>query len=348
MSRLQPANPIAPFDMLRDRKDTAMSKNTTNAPVVGIDLGGTNMQIGVVTADGKITGRVGQRTHADRGADAVVERIAEGVRQACEEANLDVSDLAGVGIAAAGAIDITRGIVIEAPNLKWYDLPLRDMLEKKLGTSVVVENDVNGAVWGEYKAGGAKGRGDVLGVWVGTGVGGGLVINGSIYHGALHTAGEIGHAILFPDMPKGQRTVEDHCSRTGMARKIKHRLHEYRDSVILDITEGTGEITGSKQFAMAYDARDPLAVEVIESGAALLGSAIASWVTVLALDTVMIGGGVSEALGKPYLALIRKSFESDVFPQRNRECELCMTTLEENAGLLGAAFLAQDAAVARQ
>jgi glucokinase len=321
-----------------------MNASHSKSPVVGIDLGGTNIQIGLVDSAGKIVARLGKKTKADNGPDAVIERIAKGVRDVCEQAGLSVKDLAGVGIAAAGAIDITTGIVLESPNLRWHNLSLRSKLEKELKTLVVVENDVNGAVWGEYKCGAAVGRGDVLGVWVGTGVGGGLVINGSIYHGDLHTAGEVGHAILFPDRPKGDRTVEDHCSRTGMARKILRRLHAHPDSAILEITGGTGEITGSKQFAKAYEANDPLAVDVIETGARLLGTAIASWVTVLALDTVIIGGGVTEALGQPYLDLVRQSFDEDVFPPTHRACELRATRLEDNAGVLGAAFLAQEAA----
>lgn len=322
-----------------------MSARThSRKPVVGIDLGGTNMQIGVVDPDGEIIARVGKKTRAEEGADVVIERLAGGVRKACDEAGVTIADLHAVGIAAAGAIDINAGLVIESPNLGWSELPLRDKLEDALGTRIVVENDVNGAVWGEYRCGAAKGRGDVLGVWVGTGVGGGLVMNGSIYHGALHTAGEVGHAVLFPDQPRGQRTVEDHCSRTGMARKIMHRLHAHEGSAILDVTDGTGEITGSKQLAGAYARKDPLATEVVEQGARLLGTAISSWVTILALDTVILGGGVTEAIGKPYIELVRASFEHDVFPQRHRACELRMTALYENAGLLGAAFLALDAA----
>lgn len=322
-----------------------MNKSHTKPLVVGIDLGGTNMQIGVVDADGAIIERDGKKTHADRGAEAVVDRLVKGVNDVCDKAGVKVKELAGVGIASAGAINVESGIVIESPNLQWYDLPLRKLLEDKLGTKVIVENDVNGAVWGEYKCGSALDRGDVLGVWIGTGVGGGLVINRKIYHGELHTAGEIGHAILYPDRPRGERTVEDNCSRSGMARKIIRRLHAYPDSEIYKITDGTGQITGSKQLSTAYESKDPLAVDIIETGAKLLGAAIASWVTVLAVDTVIIGGGVSEALGQPYLDIIRASFDDCVFPARNRECDLRMTTLAENAGLLGAAMLAQELAV---
>src|SRR5688572_18070852 len=129
----------------------SMPSNRHHSPlVIGIDLGGTNMQIGVVDARNKVIGRERRKTKANEGAQAVIERIAEGVKRACDYADVSLRDIKAVGIATAGAIDIPNGIVLEAPNLKWYDLPIRDLLQKKLKRPVVVDNDVNGAVWGEH------------------------------------------------------------------------------------------------------------------------------------------------------------------------------------------------------
>ncbi|HWB20638.1 MAG TPA: ROK family protein, partial [Phycisphaerales bacterium] len=174
--------------------------------VIGVDLGGTNMQIGVVNSKNKIVGREGKKTRSAEGLKAVVDRMARGIRQACDEAEISINQVACIGVAAAGAIDIPRGVVLNAPNLKWHNAPLRAMLEKRLGRPVVIDNDVNGAVWGEYMLGAGKGRGDVLGVWLGTGVGGGLVLNGSLYYGAFFTAGEVGQTVLFPRGQRGRRT----------------------------------------------------------------------------------------------------------------------------------------------
>src|SRR5688572_4116617 len=148
--------------------------------IVGIDLGGTNMQVGVVDERNRIRGRAGKKTKAREGADAVIDRIAAAIKEACNDAEVTLRDIDAVGIAAPGAIDMPRGVILEAPNLRWYDFPLRDILRRKIRRPVVVDNDVNGAVWGEFCLGAAKprakkGLGDVLGVWVGTGVGGGLV-----------------------------------------------------------------------------------------------------------------------------------------------------------------------------
>jgi glucokinase len=314
-----------------------------NALLIGIDLGGTNMQIGVVDPSNKVLGRAKLKTKSEDGPEAVVTRLVRGMHEACEDAKAALDDVAAVGIASAGAIDIPRGIVINAPNLRWINLPLRDMVQKKSGKKVVLENDVNGAVWGEYVLGPSRGKGDVLGVWVGTGVGGGLVINGRLYYGASWTAGEIGQTILDIHASKGRAKLEELCSRTGMSRTIVSRLHAYPRSVLNEVIAEKNAIAGSKALASAYDAGDELAVEVVNEAADWLGVAIANWVTVLSLGRVIVGGGVTEALGKPYLKRLRAAFERVVFPPELAKCEIIATELEDLAGLLGAALLAREA-----
>jgi glucokinase len=314
----------------------------TGPRVVGVDLGGTNMQIGVVDAHGAIIASRRQKTRATEGRDAVIARMVKGITKACDEAKTTIEDIAAFGIAAPGAIDMPHGIVLEAPNLGWTDTPLRDILAEKLRRPVVVENDVNAAVWGEYVFGAGRGCTDLLGVWLGTGVGGGLILNGRVHHGPLFTAGEIGQNVALIDAPEFHRTVEDLCSRTGISRIIEARLSEHPDSILHEITGGTGRIAGSKKLARAIAADDPLAVAVVARAAVVLGTSIANWVTTLALDRVIIGGGLAEALGAPFIRDIRKRFEADVFPARNRVCELRLTELLDDSGLLGAALLAQD------
>ena len=122
---------------------------TRPAPVVGIDLSATNLQFGVVDANNAIVGRARAKTEADRGRDHVISNVCRGVEKACQAAGMALQDIGGIGVAAAGAIDIPRGVILEAPNLRWHDVPLRDMLAEKLGRPVALDNDVNGAVWGE-------------------------------------------------------------------------------------------------------------------------------------------------------------------------------------------------------
>lgn len=297
--------------------------------VVGVDLGGTNVQFGAVDADNRIVGRAAAKTGAAGGVEHVLDVLERGVADACAAAGVRPTEVEAVGIAAAGAIDIPRGVVLSAPNLGWRDVPLRDLLARRLGTRVVLDNDVNGAVWSEYHFGPARGRGDALGVWVGTGVGGGIVLGGRLHHGAFFTAGEIGHTILLPDGAPGSRTVEDHCSRTA----FRARIAEAR---------GDGAMPDTKEIAAAYAAADPIVTRVVHRGADLLGIAIGSWITMLAIDRVILGGGITEALGDPYVARVRASFEATVFPDKCRACRIDVTKLEADAGLLGAAMLARS------
>ncbi len=294
------------------------------SPVVGIDLSATNLQFGVVDTDNAIVGRARAKTQADQGRDQVIANVCAGVRAACDAAGITLNDITAVGVAAAGAIDIPRGVILTAPNLQWQDVPLRDILTAELGRPVALDNDVNGAVWGEYHLGAGRGKGDVLGVWVGTGVGGGLILNGALYHGDRFTAGEIGHTIIDPAGKPGERTLEDLCSRTALKRVL-------------------GAKTTTSAIAEAYRAGDQTTCDAVNRSAELLGVAIANWVTMLSLDAVIIGGGITEALGEPYIKHIRESFNRDVFPDELRTCEISLTTLAADAGLLGAALLARQA-----
>jgi len=323
----------------------APANGPANRPVIGVDVGGTNMQIGLVTGDDAIIGRVAARTGADKGLDHIIENISAGIAGACRQAGRTIDDVAAVGIALAGAIDVPAGVVLFASNLGMTNVPLRRLLEERLGRPVFLDNDVNGAIWGEHRLGAGRGSGgDTLGVWVGTGVGGGLVIDGGIYRGPFCTAGEIGHTIATKfalDDGRPRWKIEDCCSRSGMGDVIARELDAYPGSVLNEIRNDLPRL-GTESIASAYAQRDPLARRVVDAGADVLGVAIANLVTMLAVDTVIIGGGISEALGEPYLDRIRGSFDAVVFPDRCRECRLLMTTLAADAGLLGAALFARE------
>lgn len=325
-----------------------MASKPDSRPVVGVDLGGTHMQFGVVDRNHAIIGRARAKTDSAEGSEAVIARLVAGVHEACRDASLAITDIAAVGVASAGAIDTPRGLIVESPNLRWYDLPLRDILADKLNTPVALTNDVNGAVWGEYHLGagkpppGSKSAGDVFGLWIGTGVGGGLVIHGRIYDGDRYTAGEIGHTIMEPDAPRGRRTVEDLCSRSGMSRTIREALPRYPDSMLAELIDAETGIVSSRALAQAAAAGDELAILVANRSAHLVGITLANVVTLLAMDCVIVGGGITEAMGEPFLQRIRASFDEHVFPARNKACRIVPTQLADNAGLLGAALLAQE------
>jgi glucokinase len=310
-------------------------------PIVGIDLGGTNMQIGVVDADRAIVGRSRKKTQALEGRAKVIDRIVEGVNTACEQAGMSVKQLGGLGIGAPGAVDATRGVVLEAVNLRWNDVGLAGILQDKLGIPVVVDNDVNVAIYGEWKMGAGQGVTELLGVWLGTGIGGGLILNGKLYEGALFTAGEIGHTIFYPNAPMGSRTLEENCSRTAVAERLVKLIKANSPSKLSE-TVLAGETIKSKLIAEAYESGDALTHEVVDEVAKLVGIAVANVVTVLSLPRVILGGGLTEAIGKPFVTEVKKSVKEFVFPDRCRQVEIVASELEDDAGLLGAALLARE------
>ena len=310
--------------------------------VVGVDLGGTNMQIGVVNAEGKVIGRCKRKTKSHEGRDEVIKRIVEAIQRALDEAKTPREKLFGVGIGAPAVVDFDKGTVVKAGNLGWEDVALRDILMQQLRVPVALDNDVNCAAWGEAQLGAARGRANVLAVWVGTGVGGGLVLGGSIWRGPKLTAGEIGYVVLFPGGQPGMMTVEDICSRTGIVNALKRLLPGHPDSalhrLIAEKADETGAI-GSSTIAKAYALEDELTRKVVDKSAEFLGFAIANLVTMLSIDCVALGGGVTEALGEPYVARVRKSFERTVFPASLRKTEFVASALNDDAGMLGAAML---------
>ncbi len=310
--------------------------------VVGVDLGGTNIQIGVVDADGKIIGRCKRKTKAADGRVRVIERLCEGVSRALEDAKIPREKLFGVGVGAPSAVDFDNGVVIKAGNLGWENVPLRELLTKELNTTVALDNDVNVAAWGEVALGAARGRENVLAVWVGTGVGAGLVLEGELWRGPCFTAGEIGQVVLFPGGQPGFMTVEDICSRTGIVNSLRRLLSMYPESLlhkILAEKSDDGGGLGSSVIARAYEREDELTKRVVDKSAEFLGVAIANFVTMTSIDCVVLGGGVVEALGEPYVARVRRSFERSVFPSTLSKIDILASTLKDDAGVLGAAML---------
>lgn len=311
-------------------------------PYVGIDLGGTNMQIGVVAPGNEIIGRSRKKTMADKGQASIIARIVEGVHAACLQAGITVAQLGGLGIGAPGAIDPAAGVVLEAVNLRWNDVPLAKILNTKLHVPVMVENDVNVAVYGEWKAGAARGDKEVLGVWVGTGIGGGLVLNNALYDGGFFTAGEIGHTILYPNAPMGRRSLEQNCSRTAIAERLVALMRQNRKSMLMQLCGGDLTQIKSRMIAAAYSEGDKLTSEVLDEAAQLLGVAIANVVTLLSIQKVVVGGGLTEALGEPWVKKIRKAVREVAFPDRVQAVQVVASQLEDDAGLLGAALLARE------
>lgn len=305
----------------------------------GVDLGGTNIQVGIIRPDARILGRSKLKTDPDAGYEAVVERVIRGVREACEDAGADFDQLACIGVGTPGPVDPRTGVVLEAVNLRWDNAPLRESLASKTGRPVSVENDVNAAIFGEWKHGAGRGASDLLAVWVGTGVGGGLILRGQPFSGHFNTAGEIGHMILVPGAAPGSRSLEHNCSRTAIADRITQLVRANRKSALAE-TIHAGKRLKSKSLADAYQSGDELVCEVVNDSADRLGMAIGSIATLLSLERAVIGGGLTEALGEPYVSRIRAAAIREAFPKAVKRMEVVESALGDDAGIVGAGLLA--------
>lgn len=336
-SKASKAAPVVP-----DPRAAKAVRKLRGKLVVGIDLGGTNMQFGLVGPDNKILARDGKKTKVDEGTPAIIARLVDGVKSVCAQAGVKPSKLSGVGIGAPGAIEPDTGIVLEAPNLRWNNFPLASVLRQKLGTRVVVDNDVNAAVYGEWKLGAGRGATDFMGVWLGTGVGGGLVLNNRLYAGGFFTAGEIGHMLLVSDAPLGRRSVEQNCSRTAVVDRLISLIRSNHRSILTEMTDGDLTQIRSKLIAQAYEQQDRLTVRVLDECAEMIGEHIGSCVTLLSLQRIIMGGGLSEAMGENWVRLVRKAVRAAAFPARCKEVEVVVSELLDDAGLLGAALLARE------
>ena len=341
-------------------------------PIVGVDLGGTNINIGIIDDTGRLVGgsRVNKKTQAAQGTAVVIDRIAAAIRESMDGAELSVRQIGGIGIGAAGAVDTARGVVIKGGNLGFTNVPLATAIQRKIGGNarVTVENDVNAAVYGEWKhpRGSIYGVQEAAGVWIGTGVGGGLVLSGKLYSGGFFTAGEVGHMTLFPGAPLGRRSVEQNCSRTaigdrllaliasGQRSELKAMVEEEKRQLLekarKDVKDKgklswqfeSNKLLRSKSISESYADQDELTRAVIDEAAVLLGTCIAGVVTLLSLPHVVLGGGLTEALGEPWVKAVRTATRSQVFPDSCKRVDVVGTTLKDLAGIIGAALLARD------
>jgi len=317
-----------------------MAKN--DQPYLGIDLGGTNIQAGLLDGKDKLIVTDRLKTKADGGEDVVISRIVTLVNTVIEQAGVKLDDVAGLGIGAPGAVNPKKGVVLNAVNLRWADFPLGKVLEKELGLPVVVDNDVNVGTWGEYMAGAGKDFNDLMGIFVGTGIGGGFVLGGKLYHGAQMTAGEIGHTIIRADAPLGQRTLENLASRTNIVNQLKQLIQSNHPSVISELTKGDLDKVRSKVLGEAFKQEDGLTLEVIGHAAHYIAVTIANAVTLLSLPCVVVGGGLTEALQEDWIELIRAVFNEYVFPPELSKCKIVASQLGDDAGIIGAALLAKQ------
>ncbi len=323
------------------------SKNASSEYVIGIDLGGTHFQIGVINHAREIVGRSRGLTLAKDGdgGDGVTRKLCSGIHEAVEAAGISLDAVSGIGVGTPSPIDSTFRIAMHAVNLEWLNYPLADRLTEMMGGSigVTLDNDVNCAIWGEYKLGAGQRSKSLLGLWIGTGIGGGLVFDGNLYHGAFGTAGEIGRTIAFPDRNADSWVYEDHASRLSSVQAIEHAIVQGDSTSLASQYEQDG-IRGlhSSNLAHAVNAGDEVACRVLRQSAQLTGVMAANAATLLSLDRIVVGGGIAEEMGEVFIPWMREQFDKAVFPAELKKVSIQVTQLRENAGVFGAALLARE------
>lgn len=321
-----------------------MPADRIDGDVVGIDLGGTKIFGARLNVDGDaVTVAATRKEQTPQSGPAdVVDAVAEVV---CA-----LSDRPGVvGVGAPGVVDTAAGTVLTAPNLAGFEDPvrLRDLLGDRLGVAVTVGNDVNVAALAEARVGAARGMSNVLAAWMGTGLGGGLVLDGRLRTGPNGLAGELGHVVVVPGGRRcpcgGSGHLEAYIGRRAMEDQARALAAEGRGSELVDLA-GPGRMKSSI-FRRAYDSGDAVAVELLELGMSLLGVAVANVVVVVDLDAVVVGGGLGERFADVAVDWVSKSLaDHDIIVDPPT---VVAAMLGDEAGAVGAGLLALDMTAVR-
>lgn len=310
----------------------------------GIDIGGTSIKYGLVDGKGNILYKQQRATMADKGAEPLmhlVTNIAESLLLHAAEEDLDIRWL---GVGTPGAVDARTGTVIGlSPNIAgWQGTAIGETLSDRLNMTVYVENDANNVAVAEARFGAAIGYSSVVCVTIGTGVGGGLILNGKLWRGANHSAGEIGHMSINFDGPEcghGVRgCIERYCSSSAIIDRARKKLSGGLTPVFEEVLdEGLDDLNIKKIFSAAKKG-DHLAVEVIEETADLLATGLAGVVNLLNPEIVVIGGGVADG-GGGFVDAVSAGIRAKAFPSATENLRVTKATLGNNAGFIGAALL---------
>ncbi len=306
---------------------------------IGVDLGGTKILAGLFANGVKPLARAKEPTPFDQGAEAVVASVISVVNRIVTESGVDRATIRGMGFSVPGQVDYRRGFVTNAPNLGWRNIDLPALLPADWPWQTVVENDVRVGTFGEWKLGAAQGARHVLGVFAGTGVGGGLVLDGKLYHGFNLHAGEIGHLVVH--WRKGT-TLEDIAGRRNVVKRGTELLDDAPKLVrkawkSIDLTT-----VKSSMLADLYEKDDPIAVQVIDDAAKAIAAGIASCLNLLSPEIIVLGGGLAVALGESFRERIWELAVRWALPEAARNVRFVPAALGDDAGIVGAATYAKS------
>ena len=300
---------------------------------LGIDLGGTNIVAGVVDENYKIVAKASCKTNVPRPESDICDSMAEVAVKACEKAGITMDEVESIGIGVPGAVNPKTGVIEYSANLHFHNWEVSKMMNERLGKKVLIENDANAAALGEYLAGSAKGAKNAIAITLGTGVGGGIIINGKIYSGSNFAGAELGHMVIVKDGKQcgcGRKGCwEAYSSATGLINLTKEKiLSEKLDySFMLNKICGgdINKVNGKTAFLDEYFG--------------YLATGLVNIINIFQPDVLCIGGGISNQ-GENLLRPLRKIIEEERYTKHNdKQTQLCVCTLGNDAGIIGAAFL---------
>lgn len=310
---------------------------------LGIDLGGTNIVAGVVDDNYKIIATAQVKTDCPRPAEKIVADMAAVAKKAVENAGLELKEIDAMGVGTPGAIDPERGIVCYSNNLGFNNLPMAAMLKEKLGVDFYIENDANAAAYGEYIAGAGKGTDNFIAITLGTGVGGGVIVNGKIYSGSNYAGAELGHVVINLDGEictcGRQGCWEAYASATALIRQTKQAMIRYPSSVMWELCEGDiNNVSGRTAFD-GMRRGDDTAKRVVDRYTEYVAIGISNTINIFQPDILCVGGGISKE-GSTLIDPIVAYVEGENYARHiAKKTEIKTAALGNDAGIIGAAFL---------
>ncbi len=302
---------------------------------IGLDIGGTKILGALFSESGEMVKIEKKATKASKGAEKTLTRLKKVIELLMEG---EEGELKGIGLGVPGLIK--NGEILFTPNMPWSNFNLKEELKKIYSVPVFVGNDANVSLLGEWMHGVAKNREHVVGYFIGTGIGGALILNGKLYEGSMGGAGEIGHMTVNPDGifcgcgAKG--CLESYSSKTGILKEIKNQVSRGRETYLSTFLEDSGYILKSSHLKSAYENNDALVMEIFDDMCKYLGVSVSSMINLINPEMVVLGGGIMEALGETLLPEIKKYVDRYVLKDSALNCSIVLSELKDNACLWGA------------
>lgn len=313
----------------------------------GIDLGGTKVYAIITNEQGEILSRSKNKLGKDKTVNAVLDLIIHTYREAIKKSSIKEEDIVLVGMAVPSAVNTEKGLLLNAPNLGWKNIPIAQLLANAIQKTVFVDNDVNLGTYGEYLAGEIKTKKNIYGIFAGTGIGGGYIADGKLVRGAGYTAGEIGHITVKLNGPRcncGNRgCLEAIAGKVGVVKYLIKKTKNKKNSTLLDeIAPNWKKSLGSSALRKAWEHGDPLVQKAIKRSAQYIGVAASTIINAIGVEAIILGGGVIEELADIYIPIIENTIETNSMAEAGKSVTLVQSILGDDAVAFGAAQIVKQ------